>query len=133
MDGKDVRNLLEDEITSRMQELSVLEADSDEYKAIADELAKLIDRYNDMNKIEMAGVESYERIEAQKAEIEIKKKGHRKEVADCIAKNGLTLVSIVGGFVLTYWGAKTTFVFEETGTITSMVGRNFINGLFKKK
>lgn len=132
MDGKDVRNLLEDEITTRMQELSVLEANSDEYKAIAGELAKLIDRYNEMNKIEMAGIESYERIEAQKAEIDIKKKEHRKEVIDCVVKNGLTLVSIAGGLVLTVWGTKATFEFEREGTITSMVGRNFINGLFRK-
>ena len=133
MNDKDVRKLLEEEIEKRLEEMAVLEADSDEYTAIASEVNKMIDRYNDMTKIEMAGIESYERIEAQKAEIEIKKKGHRKEIVDCIIKNGLTAVSIAGGFLLTIWGTKATFEFEKEGTITSMAGRNFINGLFKRK
>lgn len=133
MDGKDVRNLLEDEIQKRLKEMAEFDVDSDEYKAIAGEIGRLIDRYNDMNKIEMAGIESYERMEAQKDELKLKKKQHQKEVIDCVVKNGLTLISIAGGILLTIWGTKATFEFEREGTITSMVGRNFINGLFKKK
>ena len=133
MNDKNVAGMLYDEINKRMQEMSVLEVESSEYKAIASEVTKLIDRYNEMAKIEMASIESYERIEAQKEELKLKKKEHVKDIVDCVVKNGLTLASIVGGFALTVWGAKATFEFEQEGVVTSTVGRTFINSLFKKK
>ena len=40
-----------------------------------------------------------------------------------------TLVTTVG---LTVWGTFKTLKFEETGTVTTNAGRNFINKLFRK-
>lgn len=133
MNDKNVAELLYDEIQRRMQEMSVLEVNSDEYKAIACEVTKLIDRYNEMTKIEMAGIESYERIENQKEELKLKRKEHRKEIFDCIVKHGLGLASLGGWIALTVWGTRATFEFEKEGVVTSTVGRTIISGLFKKK
>lgn len=59
---------------------------------------------------------------AQRAE---ERKG--RIVSNCITIGGLLL-----NIGLTVWGTKKTLKFEETGTITTAAGRNFINKLFKR-
>ena len=53
-------------------------------------------------------------------ELEVEKK-------DKIIKNSLTGVSVIGGLITTWHWAKKSLQFEETGTVTTAVGRNFIN------
>ena len=51
------------------------------------------------------------------------------EKKDRFVKNLLTGVGTIGGLVVTIWGAKKAWKFEETGTVASPVGRSFINKL----
>ena len=52
---------------------------------------------------------------------------------DKIIRNGLTAAGLVVTAGLTVWGTLKTFKFEETGTITSSIGRGFIQRLTPRK
>lgn len=73
-----------------------------------------------------------EELETKRIDAELKKKQIRDERIDKIVKNVLTGVSIVSGCALTVWGTKKSFEFENTGTITTIMGRGFINKLLHK-
>jgi hypothetical protein len=96
-----------------------MEVGGEEYKTTVDGLTKLMDRAIEIEKIHNEKEEQSEKLKAERF--------------DQIAKNVLTAVSILGGFALTVWGTKTSIKFEETGTITTIMGRGFINKLLPKK
>lgn len=114
-----VQTLLNEEISTLFAKLEELEPGTDEYEAVNDELVKLVDR---AIKMESFSIESANKMQEMEDE--------RK---DRTVKNVLTGVSIVGGFALTVWGTVKSIKFEETGTITTIMGRGFINKLLPKK
>ena len=126
----DVKDLLEEELQREIGNLEDLEYGSDKYKAAADGVAKLLDKYITMDKMIL---ESQDKYDARDAEIKFKKEQMRDERIDRIVKNLLTGVSVVGGIWLTVWGTRVSFKFEETGSITTIMGRGFINKLLPKK
>ena len=86
----------------------------EDYERKAEGVAKLIDRY-----IQMEG-SSQE-----------KKKGKNEKILE-IFKIGVTVAGIVIPSVITVWGVKTSLIFEEQGTISTTVGRGFMNRLLKR-
>ena len=74
-------------------------------------------------------VDRQDRIDARDSENELKTKQMEDEKKDRFVKNLLTGVGTIGGLVVTIWGAKKAWKFEETGTVASPVGRSFINKL----
>lgn len=137
----DVKELLESELKREIEEMADLEYGSDAYKASADGVAKLLDKYIAMDKMIL---DSQDKFDARDAEIkfkkeqieadnEIKRKQIRDERIDRIVKNALTAASIFGGFALTVWGTRASFEFEKEGSITTIMGRGFINKLLPKK
>ena len=99
----EIRELLNSEIQDEFERLGEMEIGSESYKATVDGVTKLVDRA----------------IELEKSDIELqeKRKQMREEKVDRWVKNG-TLV---------------TLKFEEKGTVTTIMGRGFINKLFPKK
>lgn len=116
--------LLHEVIEGCLENLRDTDANSDEYKTIADTTAKLLDKAIEIDKL---NVEHEEQVQKLETETNLKREQLDEEKKDRWVKNGLTAFSVVSGLVMTYWGTKKTFKFEETGTITSMPGRNFIN------
>ena len=55
------------------------------------------------------------------------------ERKDRLVRNGITIASIVIPTAVTIWGTLKSFKFEETGTVTTTIGRGFINKLIPKK
>lgn len=45
----------------------------------------------------------------------------------------IKVIEVLAPLMLTVWGTVVTFRFEKTGTITTQMGRNFINRLMPKK
>lgn len=125
-----VRTLLTKEIESELVTLEDMDLGSDECKIAIDGVTKLIGTLNEMDKLEF---EYQERFESRKTEKELKMIEMEDERNDRIAKNVITVVTFAGGVALTVWGTYKTFKFEETGTVTSIIGRGFINKLFPKK
>ena len=48
-------------------------------------------------------------------------------------KNILTGVGIVSSTALAVWGTLKSFEFEKEGTVTTIMGRGWVNRLFGKK
>ena len=55
------------------------------------------------------------------------------EKKDRLVKNVLTLLGIAVPTVVTIWGTNKSLKFEETGSVTTIMGRGFINKLLPKK
>ena len=121
-----IQKLLREEIESEFKELSKITPGGDEYRVAVDGITKLMDRAIEMEKNE---VDRQDRIDARDSENELKTKQMEDEKKDRFVKNLLTGVGTIGGLVVTIWGAKKAWKFEETGTVASPVGRNFINKL----
>lgn len=125
-----IENLLEVEIDSEFEKLSEMEVGSEKYKTTIDGLTKLLDRSIELEKIsneqddrEMTRIneESFRRVQLE------------SEKKDRLIKNCLTATGIVIPSIITIWGTLKSLKFEEEGTITTAIGRGFINKLLPKK
>lgn len=125
-----LKTLLDDAITNGFNELDGMEVGSEEYKTTVDQLAKMTDRVIEIEKLELDGDNQKSNREIDK---DLRLKQMKQEQLDRYIKHGLTAVSVIGGIALTIWGAKASWRFEETGTITSTPGRKFISNLFFRK
>lgn len=125
-----IRELLDEEIQVEFEKLSKLEVGSESYKATVDGLAKLVDRAVEIDKTEM---ENATKIEAQNIENDFKAVQIKEDNRDRWVRNGIAIAGIIVPSVLTVWGTLKSFKFEETGTVTTILGRGFINKLLPKK
>ena len=121
-----IQRLLREEIESEFKELSTITPGGENYKVAVDGITKLMDRAIEMEKNE---IDRQDRIDARDSENELKTKQMEDEKKDRFVKNLLAGVGTIGGLVVTIWGAKKAWKFEETGTVASPVGRSFINKL----
>lgn len=131
------KTLLEEEIQSEINEINKLDVGSEKHKAASEALAKLLDKYNELEKTEIEAQDKYDDREAERehreAELAFKEKQLKHEKRDAIIKNILTSVTFVGGCALTIWGTKVSIKFEETGSFTTIMGRGFVQKLLPKK
>lgn len=121
-----IQRLLREEIESEFKELSTITPGGETYKVAVDGITKLMDRAIEMEKNE---IDRQDRIDARDSENELKTKQMEDEKKDRFVKNLLAGIGTIGGLVVTIWGAKKAWKFEETGTVASPVGRSFINKL----
>ena len=125
-----IETLLKDEIRSEMGELSKLEVGSDAYKIAVEGITKLADRVIEMEKLEL----DYEdKVARREDERDFKVIELEEEKKDRLIKNVLTGLGIAIPTGVTIWGTIKSLKFEETGTVTTMMGRGFINKLLPKK
>lgn len=125
-----IRELLDEEIQVEFEKLSKLEVGSESYKATVDGLTRLVDRAVEIDKTEM---ENATKIEAQNIENDLKALQIKEDNRDRWVRNGIAIAGIIVPSVLTVWGTLKSFKFEETGTVTTILGRGFINKLLPKK
>ena len=114
-----IETLLHEEIQDGFDALSRMERGTETHKTTVDEVAKLFDKAIEIEKLE---------IEAKERE-----KAREEDRKDRRVKNGIAIGGIVLPLAVTIWGTFKTFRFEETGTVTTMMGRGFINKLIPKK
>lgn len=105
---EETKILLKEEIATEFAKLREMEVGSESYQAAVDGLTKLVDR-----------------------EIEIDRSYEEKR--DRFIKNCMTAAGIIVPVVVTVWGTCKSFEFEKEGTITTIMGRGFINKLLPKK
>lgn len=125
----EIETLLYNEIVSELEELNKLDIGDDKYKVATEGIAKLIDRSIEMDKIRN---ERDERQMNRENDIELKTRQVNEEIKDRKIKNVITIVVSGVGTIVTIWGTLKTLKFEETGTVTTMAGKNFINKIFRK-
>lgn len=128
-----IKTKLDKEIESELDALDKMEVGSENYKITVDNVSKLIDKRNEMIKIEL------ERMKQYSSDLrETEKSNKEKELNEYNRKNQLithaiTIGSIIIPVFVTIWGTYKTLKFEETGTVTTIMGRGFINKLIPKK
>ena len=125
-----LETLLNEEIKDEFSEVSKLEVGSDKYKVAVDGLAKLCDRAIELEKIKS---EQEFKREQHEVETRMKEEQMKEENKDRKIKNGLTAASIGVPAALAVWGTLKSIKFEETGTITTLMGRGWIQKLLPKK
>ena len=125
-----IKTLLEVEIEDQFDKMSEMEKGSDEYKATVDSAIKLTDRMIELEKLED---ERLDKEQSRKFDSELKLSEVKEDRKDRIIKNCISVAGIVLPIIVTVWGTKTSLKFEEEGTITTSIGRGFINKLLPKK
>lgn len=125
-----IETLLHEEIQDGFDALSKMERGTEIHKTTVDEVAKLFDKAIEIEKIE---VEAKERAKAREIEASLKRAQMEEDRKDRRFKNGIAVGGIVLPLAVTIWGTFKTLKFEEEGTVTTMMGRGFINKLIPKK
>lgn len=115
----EIENLLGSEIQSEFEDLKGEELGTEKYTKKVEGLTKLVDRAIELKKI--------------KLEAEAKEQQLKEDKKDRIVKNILTAAGIIIPVGVTIWGTLVSFKFEEEGSITTIMGRGFINKLLSKK
>lgn len=122
--------LLHDEIESEFECLKELEIGTEQYKVTVDELVKLVDRAIEIDKLNL---EAEEKAKNREKDNDFKQQQMEEERKDRLIRNCISAAGIVIPSLLTIWGTLKTFKFEQDGTVTTMIGRGFINKLLPKK
>lgn len=124
------KTTLSEEIEDELNELGGLTLGSDEYKVAADGIAKLMDRAIEMERMDR---ETKDKVDERENENQNRQAQDKLETRDRLIKNCIAVAGIVVPTVVTIWGTKKSFEFEKDGTITTIMGRGFINKLLPKK
>lgn len=107
------------EIEEKFDELAKLDPTTKEYSAAVDSVTKLMDRAIEIEKLESSETQNEKQMEEDRK--------------SRLAKNCIDVGSVVLPLAVTIWGAKASFKFEETGTITTSVGRKFMDKIISWK
>lgn len=125
-----IKTLLEVEIQDEFDKLANMEPGTDEHKATVDTVSKLMDRAIELEKLKAA---AEDKATDRKFENELKLKQAADEKRDRIVKNIISGAGIVLPICLTIWGTVTSLEFEKESSVTTPIGRLFINKLLSKK
>ena len=110
-----IETQLHEEIVYEMGKLKDLEVGSDEHKKAVDDVSQLMDRAIEMEKLVADGDKTVD------------------DKKDRLIKNCINVATILIPTAVTIWGTLKSFEFEKEGTITTIMGRGFINKLLPKK
>ena len=128
----DIDDLLLEEIEQEFNGLKDVEMGTEKYKASVDGLAKLVDRAIELRKIDADRNEKESELDIRSKDLELREQRDKYDKIDQLIRNGISIAGIVIPTVVTIWGTLKTFQFEEEGSITTNIGRGFINKLLPK-
>lgn len=108
------------EIEDKLDKLANMDPSTKEYAVAVDSVTKLMDRAIEIEKLESSDSQNEKQM--------------KEDRKSRLVKNCIDVGSIVLPLAVTIWGARASFKFEETGTITTSVGRKFMDKIiFWKK
>lgn len=125
-----IENVLNEEIGTEFEQLRKIEVGTEKYRIAVDGMSKLVDKAIELERLY---AEMDEKAESRETENELKVKQMHMERKDQIVRNGIAIAGIVIPTVVTIWGTLKSLKFEETGTVTTIMGRGFIQKLLPKK
>ena len=125
-----IKTLLQEEIENELSDLAKMNLGTDEYKVTIDGITKLMVQ---MHEMEQSEIERREKAETRDIENDLKMQQMADERKDRRIKNWISVAGIIVPVFVTVWGTKKSFEFEKDGTITTIMGRGFINKLLPKK
>ena len=124
------KTLLNEEIKTEFDELKKLEVGSEQYKTAVDGLTKLMDKNLEIQKFE---ADCDEKNNSRDKDYALKSQQLEDERKDRKTKNFLTAFTTISTLGVTIWGTIKSINFEKEGTITTIMGRGFIQKLLPKK
>ena len=125
-----IKTLLREEIQNEIEQLKHMQAGTDEYKKTVDGIATLTKQ---LNELENSEFEREDKDANARFDADLKIKQMKVDRRDRWVRYSIDVAGIVLPILVTIWGTKASFKFEEEGTITTTMGRGFINRLFPKK
>ena len=125
-----IRHRLSEEIERELKELQGMKPGSDEYRATVDGVTKLTDRYNEMEKLDR---EQEEKAANRLIEDELKNAQVKRDNINKWIEYGINVAGIVLPLAVTIRGTKASSRFEKDDSITTIMGRGFVNKLLPKK
>lgn len=125
-----MEDLLRTEVEENLKNMKDLELGSKEYDSAVDSTCKLMDRVIAIDK----NADDYDlKDKARETETNLKYDQIAKDKRNQMIQNGITVGSIVVSTAVTIWGTLASFKFEKEGTVTTILGRQFIGKLLPKK
>ena len=124
-----IEKLLKDEIQNEFEKLKTMENGTDKYQTTIDGVTKLIDRLIEFERLE---ADIHDKSENRETNNDFNWKQFQAEKKDRLIKNTISIAGIVLPVAVTIWGTLRSLKFEETGTVTTIMGRGFINKLLPK-
>lgn len=125
-----IETMMHDEIKSELEELGKIKVGTEEYKVAVDGITKLTDRIIEMKK---SDIEKENKERDREIETNLKLQQMEEERKDRFIKNVIAVFGIGVPAALTIWGTVKSIEFEKEGTITTIMGRGFIQKLLPKK
>ena len=107
------------EIEERLDDVNKLDLTSKEYAAAVDSVTKLMDRAIEIEKLEISETQNEKQI--------------KEERKSRLIKNLIDIGAIVLPLGVTLWGVKASLYFEDENTVTTTVGRKFMDKMFNFK
>lgn len=117
---------LDVEIEDELDKLASMDMGSEQYRITVEGVTKLMDRSLELDKFQ-AEQEEKKRL-ADKDKLQAK-----EDKKDRLIKNGIAIGSILIPTIVTIWGTCVSLKFEETGSITTTMGRGFLGRLLPRK
>lgn len=114
-----IETMLNEEIRNELEALKETPSDTEEFDRVSRNVTQLIDRAIELEKINV--------------DCEMKQKQMDEDKKDRRVRNGIAVAGIVVPSLLTIWGTLKSFEFEKEGTVTTILGRGFLNKLLPKK
>lgn len=125
-----IETMMHEEIQSELEKLGKIKVGTEEYKVAVEGITKLTDRIIEMTK---SDIEREEKIKDREIETNLKIQQMEDERKDRFIKNVIAVVGIAVPTAVTIWGTVKSIEFEKEGTITTIMGRGFIQKLLPKK
>lgn len=125
-----IKHRLSEEIEKELEDLQRMKLGSDEHRTAVDELTKLVDRYNEMEKLEG---EREEKAANRLIDDEFKTAQAKRDTINKWIDHVIAIAGIVLPLAVTIWGTKASFRFEKEDSVTTIMGRGFVNKLLPKK
>lgn len=131
MSEPNIKDLLNEEIATEIQNLSELKAGSDEKSSAIDDLAKLYKLRIEENKSEWDADEKYDRRvmegKANTKDDELKQRQLEEQVKERYFRVGVAAAELMVPLIFYGIWMRKGFKFEETGTYTSKTFTGLIN------
>lgn len=118
-----VKSLLTEEICDQVNEIHKMEVGSEQSKIAINGVGMLVDKVNDMDKIEL----ERQKVEMENEKMEIERQRVENEKRDRSVKNKITIATAATGAGITVGMGLLAYVYEERGTISSKPGRSFVD------
>lgn len=107
------------EIDDKFDELAKLDPASKEYSAAVDSVTKLMDRAIEIEKLETSETQTEKQM----------KEDHKAR----LVKNCIDAGSVILPLAVTIWGACISLEFEKSDSMTTNIGKKFMDKLISKK